>query len=124
MSRRQGEGSTTSLAVLELPADVSERSAVPGAALVVVLATDARHDAWFDAALAVGPLDRESVAAIVDERLGTGADMTTSWTSGGRRRADGPVRLPRGFRSVGDGRARVAHWGGGQGERVVDRCSG
>ena len=81
------ETSSGALAVVEQFPVGDTVPRLPGAALVVVLSTDRAESAPFDAARAVGALDRESVRAIVDERVGREAhdDELDEWcaTTGG-----------------------------------------
>ena len=65
--------SASLLAVLELPEGTSGDLLFEGAALVLVLSTGRLADGVSDAAVALGPLDRVSVAALADESFGRSA---------------------------------------------------
>ncbi len=94
------------LAVLELPDGAVYDVVVEGAALVLVLSTNCLTDGVSDAALALGPLDRDSVAAIVEESLGRPAatdevddlcEITGGW----------PGAVVAKLSALADGRARL-----------------
>jgi WD40 repeat protein/DNA-binding SARP family transcriptional activator len=67
----RGVGSSSLLAVLELPEDVAGVPPVEGAALILAVSTTCPAEATGEAAvLAVPPLDRASVEALAEEGLG------------------------------------------------------
>ena len=114
----RGGRTSSLLAVLELPDDVPGLPPAQGAALVLVVSATCPAEANSEAVLAVPPLDRASVGALTEERLGrTPSDEELdelSATTGGW-----PGAVVGALGELAADRAQNSLPGGGDGRHVI-----